>query len=168
MVLNNNKGQLMVVKIMIAILILIATVILSPALIETVNTGTTTADLNCTSTTLDVTQTATCVVVDNYIFMLLGTFICVGMSFIAGNKNGFGVINAIIIFIITMVLISPLKYWIGLWRDASHLSCATTTSVATKMMCILADAWLFWFVVVVLGASLTYLFNKKVDINAIQ
>ena len=164
----NNKGQLAIFKIMMAIVILIATVLISPALIETVNNGTTTSSLNCTSTTLDVTQTATCVVVDNYIFMLLGTFICVGMSFIAGSKNGFGVLNAIIIFIITMVLISPLKYWIGLWRDGSHLACSTTTSIATKMLCIMADAWLFWFVVIVIGASLTYLFNKKVDMNAMQ
>ena len=94
---------------------------------------------------------------------MIGISICAGMAFLAGKKKVSGVITAIVVFVITSILIEPLKDFIIYARDASHLNCVgTTISVGSRLSCLVIDLWLFWFVVTAIAASITYMFVKKV------
>ena len=163
MVLNNKKGQMIVYRIMFAIVILIAVVLISSPIKEIITNTYNDAALDCTSGTLTYTQVATCAVLDNAIFYFLGSCAAVGIAFLAGKKNITGVISAIFIFILALVLINPVKEWIVYVRDANHLSCASATmTLGNKLACIFFDAWLFWFLATIFAAGLTYLFAKEV------
>jgi len=160
----NNKGQMIILKMMIAIVMLVFVLGWIIPIQEAITTaGNSSSALNCTSSGLDYQQVATCTVLDFTLFYYIGALISVGMAFLAGKKNGFGVITGITSFVITMVLISPLKQIIVLVRDASHLNCADATiSVASKMSCLVVDLWIFWFVAIVLSAIVSYFFTKEV------
>lgn len=160
--ITDKKAQMLILKIMIAVVILIISMIMISPVKESIDTNTNTSQLNCSSTSLSTSNQATCVVLDFLLFYILGAAISVGMAFIAGKKDISGVITAIVIFVIVTILIEPLKDLIIYARDASHLNCATTTSVAAKMSCILIDLWLFWFIAAILSAATTYIFVKKV------
>lgn len=162
MVLNNNKGQVVFYRAMMAILILIAVVIISPAVKEVISNAYNSADLSC-PTTNNPTMIAVCVVLDNAIFFFLGSCAAVGLAFLAGKKDITGVISAITIFIVTVVMINPLKQWIVYIRDTNHLGCSITgITMGNQLACIFFDVWLFWFICTVIGAGLTYIFVDKV------
>ena len=163
MVLDNKSGQVLLVKIMLAIVLLIGVMGISRPLIENVNLASNSTDMNCTSTTLTYTQSATCTVLDFIIFYMIGIGISIGMSFIAGSKNAGGIISAITIFVVVTVLINPLKELIVAWRGVTFLNCSGAgISIANKLACIIADAWLFWFVAIAISAAVVYIFVKKV------
>jgi len=164
----NKKGQIIILKMMIAIVVLvIALAWITPIKEATTSAGNSSSALNCSSSGLDYQQVATCTVLDFTLFYYLGALISIGMAFLAGKKNGLGVITGITSFIITIVLISPLKELIVYIRDSGHLDCANASiSIASKMSCLLIDLWLFWFVAIVLSAIVTYFFAKEVVKNA--
>ena len=160
----NNKAQMIVLKLMLAIVILIMAVGFSQPLRENIDIATnTSANLNCSvSETLSTPNKAACVVMDFSLFYLIGAMIAVGMAFVAGRKDITGIITAIAVFIITTILIEPLKSILLIVRDADWLNCAATTSVGAKLTCIVFDIWLFWFIVVAISSAITYIFVKKV------
>jgi len=164
----NKKGQIIILKIMIAVIMLVFVLGWVVPIKEAITTaGNSSSALNCSSSGLDYQQVATCTVLDFTLFYYIGALICVGMAFMAGKRNSFGVITGITSFVITIVLISPVKQLIVYVRDASHLNCASTSiSVASKMSCLLIDLWLFWFVAIVISAIVAYFFTKEVVKNA--
>lgn len=158
-----KKAQAIILKMMMAIIIFIIVMIMIQPIKENIDSNTNTSQLNCSSTTISEANNATCIVMDFALFYLIGAALSVGMAFIAGQKDINGVITAIVIFVIVNILINPLKDFIIIARDSSHLNCAASSlSVATRLSCIIVGLWLFWFVAVVLSASLTYIFVKKV------
>ena len=156
----NKRGQVLILKIMLAVVMLIFAIGFSGPIRENIENVVNTTNLNCSSNSLSYSMNATCTVVEFMLFYLIGGLISVGMAFIAGSKNASGIITAITIFVITTVLINPLKDLIIAWRGASYLNCSGTISVANKLLCILADAWLFWFIAIALSATVTYIFVK--------
>jgi len=159
----NKKSQMIILKMMIAVVLLIFVLGWVIPIKEAITSAGNTTSLNCSSSTLDYQQVATCTVLDFTLFYYLGALISVGMAFLAGKKNGLGVITGITSFVIVIVMISPLKQIIVLIRDVDHLSCASATiSVASKMSCLLVDLWLFWFIAIILSAIVSYFFTKEV------
>lgn len=66
------------------------------------------------------------------------------------------------VFIITVILITPLKELLVLARSASYLNCASTTiSVGSKLLCIFVDMW-FYFVVIAISAGITFVYARKI------
>lgn len=159
----NKKGQMIILKIMVAIIVLVFVLGWSYPIQEAINyAGNTSTSLNCSSSSLDYQQVATCTVLDFTLFYYLGALISIGMAFLAGKRNGLGVITGITSFVITIVLISPLKELIVYVRDSDHLNCTATTSIAAKLSCLVVDLWIFWFVGIILSAIVTYFFAKEV------
>ena len=159
----NKKGQVVIMKIMIVIIILISVMIMITPLKEVTTNTMNATNLNCSSTTLSSPQVATCMVVDMSWFYLLGMIISIGMSYLAGSKSAGGAVSAIIIFMLIAILINPLKTFIIYARDATHLNCAVTGSLGNQLLCIFIDAWLFWFILTIASAGITYLFVKKIE-----
>ena len=163
----NKKSQMLVLKLMVGIIIfIIVMIMIQPVKESVVEVTNSTVGLNCTSPTISTEYKAACIVTDFLLFYIIGAAISVGMAYIAGKRDINGTITAIVIFIIVNILIEPLKTLIIYARDSSHLNCgAAGLSVANNMSCILIDFWLFWFVMVVLSAAITYIFVKKVQLN---
>ncbi len=160
----NKKAQVIILRMMIGIIVLIMVMIMIPVTKQSIELGTnTSSNLNCSATGLTAPQEATCIITDFLLFYIIGISICAGMAFIAGKKQVSGVITAIVVFVITSILISPLKDFISYIRDASHLNCsATAISVASRLSCLVIDLWMFWFVVTAISAAITFIFVKKV------
>jgi hypothetical protein len=157
----NNKGQMIILKIMLAVVMLISVMIISTALKEGVDNASTA--LSCSDSGLPVAKRATCIITDFSLFYFIGIAISVSMAFLAGKKNISGVVTAIVTFVVLAVLISPLKDFIVYLRDASHLNCVGTgISVAARLSCIFIDLWLFWFALTVLAAVVTYIVSDKI------
>jgi len=157
----NNKSQLLILKIMVAIIIFIIVLIMVNPLKESINNATNSTELNCSAADLAVETQATCIVTDFLLFYIVGAAISVGMAYIAGRRTINGTITAIVIFVVVTILIEPLKTLIIIARDSSHLNCgAAGISVANNMSCILIDAWLFWLVATAVAAAFTFIFVK--------
>jgi len=159
----NNKGQMMILKIMLAIVVLIMAIIFVIPVKESIDTNTNVTDFNCSSSDLSTGNKAACVVVDMLLFYILGAAISVSMAFIAGKKNVSGVVTGIVVFVVVSILIEPLKELIIIARSSSFLNCASgTLSVGGRLSCILIDFWLFWFAITALSAAIVYIVAKKV------
>jgi len=160
----NKKGQMIILKIMLAIIILIMAMTFIAPLKESIGLSrNTSSSLNCSAPDLSSVTNATCIVLDFAMFYFLGIAISIGMAFIAGKKDVGGVVTAIVVFVVVNILISPLKDFIIYARDATHLNCAgAALSVGSRLTCILFDLWLFWFVVIAISSALTFIFAKKV------
>jgi hypothetical protein len=160
----NKKSQLLILKLMVAIIIFIIALIMIVPLKETISTATNSTELNCSSDLISNEMKATCTTLDFSLFYILGAAISVGMAYIAGRKTINGTITAIVIFVVTTILIEPLKTLIILARDSSHLNCgAVGNSVAVNMSCILVNLWLFWLIAATLAAAFTFIFVKVTD-----
>ena len=160
----NNKGQMLILKIMVAVVIFIIILIMIAPLKESITATTNATGLNCSNPAIADENKGTCIIVDFFLFYLIGAAISVGMAYIAGRKTINGTVSAIVIFVITTILIEPLKTLIILARDSSHLDCAASgLSVAGNMSCILIDLWLFWLVATILAAAFTFIFVKVTD-----
>jgi len=160
----NKKSQLLILKLMVAIIIFIIVAIMITPLKESIDINTNSTELNCSATGLSVETEATCIITDFLIFYIIGAAISVGMAYIAGRKTINGTITAIVIFVVTTILIEPLKTLIILARDSSHLNCGGVgNSVAVNMSCILVDLWLFWLIAATLAAAFTFIFVRVTD-----
>jgi len=159
----NKKGQAIFVKIMICVLFFIVAVILIPPINEGVIDNMNSTALNCSDTSISVETNATCVVMDMFLFYFISVCIAIGIAFVSGKKDITGVVTSIVVFIVTTILISPVKKFIVIARDASHLNCASASiSVGARLTCIVVDLWLFYFFIVCIAAGITYFFAKKV------
>jgi len=159
--LNNKKSQLIVFKIMMAILLFIVALIFSTPTKEVIDDARNTTNLNCTSAVITPVQNATCIVLDMSIFYYLSILIATGLAFLTGKRTVTGVITTIFIFVAVVVMITPLKDLIVLFR--SNLSCgAVGLSTGAQMACIFVDLWLFYFIVTAIASAITLIFVKKV------
>jgi len=160
----NRKGQQVVVWIMMAIVIFIAAVVISQPLNDQIITVRNASNLNCTDNpAITVSERATCSIVNIGLFYFIATCIAVSIALVAGKRTVTGVMTAIFVFMVVIILITPLKNLIILIRDADHLNCVNTSiAVGARMTCIVADLWLFYFIATCIAAAITIIFVKKV------
>jgi hypothetical protein len=159
MVIKGKKGQLIIVKIMLAIVVLIAAIFIYPATNQQIDTSqNTSSNLNCSASNNSNAIKGTCIILDMGLFYFIACCLSVGLAFITGRKTITGVLTAIFTTIICIVLITPLKEFITLMRGAGYLSCGTAgISVGQNLLCIFVDLWLFYFIAVAISASITYI-----------
>lgn len=159
---KNKKSQLIVVKIMLAIIVFIFAIILIPGYKESFDNTRNASNLNCTNPNLSAVNNATCIVLDVGMFWVVSVLIGLSLALLSGKSNLKGVLTTIFVFVFVVVIITPLKDFIVIARDAAHLNCAGTISVGARMLCIFTDLWLFYFVVLAIAAAITMIFEKKV------
>jgi len=83
------------------------------------------------------------------------------------NKKGqqifVGIMVAIMVFIVAVVLITPLKEVIELGRDSDHLDCTNADiEIGAKATCILVDMWLFYFTGVCIAGGIAFITGKGI------
>ena len=83
------------------------------------------------------------------------------------NKKGQAIfvkiMIAIMVFIVAIVLITPLKEVINIGRDIDHLDCINQSiGVGQRATCLLVDLWLFYFVGVCIAGGLAFISVKKI------
>lgn len=164
--LRNKKAQQIFVALMISIMVLILIIILSPVLrseiAKSVN-GTYSSNLSTSNAVISVGNKATIIIIDLMLFYFIGVLIACSICYITGKRGFSSVITAIMVFLVTSVLISPLKTLIVLARDSSHLNCASTSvSIGVRLSCIVVDVWLFYFIITLIASAFTYIFITKV------
>jgi len=159
MVLKNKKGQVIIVKIMFAILLFIAVMIFFPVVDQQISLSQNqSSNLNCSASDNNAVTEGTCIILDLGLFYFIASCIAVGLAFITGRKTIQGVLTAIFTTLLVLILITPLKDFINIFRDAEHLACATgTLSVGQNLLCIFVDLWLFYFVAVAISSAITYI-----------
>ena len=158
-----KKGSAMIVYLMIAILVFIMAANFAKPIKEEVTVTMNSSNLDCTNSTISSYTRATCTVVDMGWFYFLGACIAAGMALLAGQKEIGKVLQVIFVFVVVIVLITPLKDIIIQFRNASHLNCAGAgITIGAKALCIFVDVWLFWFVATALVAAATYFYAKKI------
>lgn len=154
----NKKGQAIIVKMMLAVLLFIAVIFLYPATNEVISDSEGATGLNCTSPALSTPTKATCIVLDLGLFYFIASCIAVGLAIITGRKTIVGVITAVTTTLIVVIMITPLKDLINLMRDADHLYCASTSlSVGQNMLCVFVDMWLFYLVAITIATAISYI-----------
>ena len=157
----NKKGQALLLKFMLGIIAFIVIMIMVSPVKEAIDINTNSSLLNCSASGLSVETEATCIVTDFLLFYMIGIGISVSMAYIAGKKNVNGTVTAIVLFVLTTILIEPLKTIIILARDSGHLNCgAVGNSVGVQLSCMVVDLWLFWLIATVLSAAVTFIFVK--------
>ncbi len=164
--IKSKKAQAIFVSLMVSIMVLIVIIILSsPLKQETakVTNGTYSTYLNTSNPDISIEHKATVIILDMTLFYFIGTLIAASIAFVTGRKSFTGVISAIMVFIITSILITPLKTLIILARDSSHLDCTNAAiTVGGRLACIIVDIWLFYFVVTCIAVAATFIFAAKV------
>lgn len=159
----NKKAQLILAKIMVGIIVFIAAITFIQPLNEQIATSTNSTNLTCSNTDLAVEHKATCIIMEMGLFYFISVCIAVGLAVISGKKTMTGILITIFVFVVIIVLITPLKDLVVLARDSDHLNCAASTiTVPARMTCIFVDLWLFYFVVICIAAALTYTTITKV------
>ncbi len=160
---NNKKSQIVILKMMLAVIILIFAIALIKPTEETITGARNASNLNCTNTNITSTQNATCIVTDMGLFYFISTIIALSIAVITGRKTFTEIISTIFVFVSVVVAINPLKDLIVIARDASHFDCTNAAiSIGAKMSCLVVDVWLFYFVVFVIATSVTFIFTQKV------
>lgn len=162
----NRKGQVIFVKIMVTIIILILAVVLARPLLDETNRARLNESgggMNCTDPDIDAIENATCIVLDMSVFYLIGIILSAGFAFMLGKKQVGSIVTAIMVFIVVTILLTPLKDFLVLVRNASNLNCAAAgITIGTRMLCIFFDLWLFQFFVIAISIAISYIFIKKV------
>ena len=159
----NKKSQTIIVSLMVAVMIFILVVILSPALMQSISEAKNTTELNESNPNLSIENKATVITLDMTLFYFIGILVAASLAYITGKKTAFDVITAIVVFILVSVLISPLKNLIILARDADHLYCANAAlSTGNSLACIVVDIWLFYLVVMAVSVAISYIFIAHV------
>ena len=160
----DKKSQTIIVWIMLGIMTFIVALVVSPVMKDEVTTTMgATSGLDCTNSTISTFQKATCTTVDFGYFYFISILVAISIAFVAGKKNVTGIITSIFVFVVVVALITPLKELIILFRDSSHLNCASTSvAVGVKLTCIFVDLWLFYFIATTITAAITFIFIKKV------
>lgn len=159
-----SKGQLMIVSIMVAVVIFLFAMIITPVIRDSVSSAQNESYFNATSPNYTVVNQVTGTIMDvGFIFYFIASIIATGLAYVTGKPTITRVLGAITIFIVVILLITPLKDFIVTFRDADHLNCADTTiSTGTKMTCLFVDLWLFYFVIVSISAGISYIFLTSV------
>jgi len=158
----NKKSQMIILKLMLGIILFIVAMILVQPVKENIDNVTNATNLNCSSSSLSTTQVATCVTVEMTLFYFISVLIALSIAVVSGSRTFQGIITTIVIFVVTVVLITPLKNFIVYFRDASHLDCTNASiSTAAKMTCLVVDVWLFYFIVIVIATAVTLIFREK-------
>lgn len=159
---SNKKGQQIIVNIMIAVVALIAVIAMSQPINDSVIDATNTTNLNCTNLEISTQDDVTCNVVEFGFFYIYAIGIAISLALITGRKTITGVMTAIFVFILTILLITPLKDLIIIARDSTHLNCgAAGISIGANMACIVIDLWLFYFVATAIATAVTLVVLKK-------
>lgn len=163
----NKKGQSMIVRIMLGILVLVFAIIVFQPTQETIEYGTNSSNLNCSSPALSTINKTTCDFLEvGLLFYYIAMLISISLAIIQGKKSIMGVVETIFIFMLVVLLITPLKDLIILFRDGSHLGCGLSgISLGANMLCIFIDLWLFYFIVIAIALAATFFYNKKVSTN---
>ena len=163
--LKQKKSQAIFVSMMVSIMVLILVVILSSPLkqeIAKATNGTYSSYLNSSNPSISVEHKATVIILDMGLFYFIGILIASSIAYVSGKRSFTGVITAIMVFIVVSVLINVLKNLIILARDTSHLDCTNPViTVGGSLSCIVTDLWLFYFVITVIAAAVTYIFMTK-------
>ena len=164
--INSKKSQQIFVSMMVSVLALIVVLILVSPLKESITNatnGTFSVLLNSSNPNLSPENKATVIVLDMALFYFIGIGIAASIAFVTGRRSFTGTITAIMVFVITSILISPLKTLIILIRDSGHLDCTNAAiTVGGKLACIIVDIWLFYFVITAISAAATFIFVTKV------
>jgi len=148
---------------MLAVIVFIVAMILAQPVKENIDNVTNATNLNCSSTSLSSTETATCVTVEMGLFYFISVLIALSIAVISGSRTFQGIITTIFVFVVTVVMITPLKSFIVLIRDADHLDCANAAiSTGAKLTCIVADAWLFYLIAIILATAVTLIFREQI------
>ena len=159
----NKKGQVIIAMLMIAVIAFIMVMIISEPLVDEITNARNATNLNCTNPNLASTTKATCVIMDMGLFYFISVAIASGLALLSGKRTLTGILTTIFVFVAVTVMITPLKDLIVLIRDSSHLNCgAAGITVGANMACIFVDIWLFYFVVLAIAGSISYIFAKKV------
>lgn len=160
--MRDKSGQIMLVKIMMGILILVFAIIVFKPTEQTIDYATNSTELNCSDPSLNTVNEVTCDFLQvGLLFYYIATIIAVSLAVIQGKRTIFGVLETLVIFMVVVLLITPLKELIILFRDTSHLSCgAAGISLGANMLCIFVDLWLFYFVVISIALAASYVYNK--------
>ena len=160
----NKKAQGIIVAIMVGIMAFIVAAVLIQPVNDEVKITMNQSGLDCTNSSITPVHKTTCTVVDFGLFYFISTVIAVGLAFVAGKRNITGILTSIFVFIVTVSLITPLKDFIILARDATHLNCGGAgISVGANLTCIFVDLWLFYFVAIAIASAITFIFIKKVS-----
>ena len=163
--IKNNRSHQIFVSMMVAIMGLILVVILVSPLkqeISKATNGTYSGNLSLTDTSISVPNKAAAIILDMTLFYFIGILVASSIAYVSGKKSFTGAITAIMVFIITSILITPLKTLIILARDADHLYCTNAAiTVGGKLACIIVDIWLFYFVVTCIAVAASFIFITK-------
>ena len=161
-----KKSQAIFVSMMVSVMVLILVVILSSPLKQEISksiNGTYSGNLSTSNPNISIPNKAAVIILDMGIFYYIGILIASSIAFVTGKRSFTGAITAIMVFITTSVLISPLKTLIILARDSGHLDCTNAgITVGGKLACIIVDIWLFYFVVTLIAVAASFIFVTKV------
>ena len=83
----NRKGQLVMVGIMMAVILIITAIVFIEPIKEQVTTART--SINCSSDTLSTSDDMLCIVTDTILFAFVGICFSVAIGFIGAKKLGF-------------------------------------------------------------------------------
>lgn len=151
------------VVIMVSIVIMIAIIVSIPALKEALTTTMGAANLDCTNAGIPITNKITCNLLELSYFYIIAILLAVSLAWLTGKNTIPRVITSIVVFMIVIILVTPLKDFISLARSTNYLSCADTSIwVGAKMACLFVDLWLFLFIVLAISSGITYVIMKKV------
>lgn len=157
-----KKGQILMYWIMSAVVVFIIAMAFSEPLVESVTTATNASNLDCDNNANTIQRKATCVVIQSGLFYFIGSLVAASIAIISGKKTIPAIVISVFTFIVLSAMVMPLKGIITLFRDSSHLNCASTTLIGAKMACIVVDTWLFLFIIAALAATASYFVVKKV------
>jgi hypothetical protein len=148
---------------MVAVIILIVAITFTAPLKSQITDTMNSTNLDCDNSSITTNEKIVCNIVDMTLFYFIGVCIAIAIALVAGQKNITGVITAIMVFIVVVLLISPLKDLLILFRDSDHLNCgAAGLSVGNGLLCIFVDLWLFYFIVVAITAGATLVASKYI------
>jgi len=127
---------------------------------EIIQSATGVSGMDCSNPSISVTTQAACSILEpGLLFYFIGTLIAVSLAIVQGNNTIVGIVESIMIYMIVVIMITPLKSLIVHARDS--LSCGVETiSTGAAMICIVVDIWLFYFIIVAIAGGITYIFNK--------
>lgn len=159
-----KKGQMIIIYLMVAIIILIFAVNMIPVLKNNIDySRNTSASLNCTDDSITMANKGTCIVLDMGLWYFISVCMAIGIALVAGKRTITSYLTVIFVFIVVVTLISPIKDMIVQARNSAHLDCTNAAiSVGSKFLCLFVDMWLFYFVFTAIAASISYVVAKKV------
>lgn len=82
----NNRGQLVMVGIMVAMLVFVMVVALIPSVKSNVSTART--ELNCSAEGLSAGEIGTCIVTDSFLFFFVAASLAAGLAWIGMRRLG--------------------------------------------------------------------------------